>query len=116
MDSATDIDRGHVLWATDPFKPGSDAERPLVVLSNDTHPFHDEQWIAAGVSTAPRPHALELTAAAWTQGSLPQRSYVYPWAVLSPRIGQINYVVGRVTSGFVDEIAGAVGTYITSSD
>ena len=39
----------------------ADAERPLVVLTDDTHPFHGEQWIAAGVSTVPRPRALELT-------------------------------------------------------
>ena len=76
MDSATDVDRGHVLWASDPFKADADAERPLVVLTDDTHPFHGEQRIAAGVSTVPRPRTLELTLEEWTQESLPQRSYV----------------------------------------
>ena len=109
---ASDIGRGHVLWATDPFKADIDVERPLVVLSNDTHPFDGEQWIAVAVSTTPRPQALELTDDGWAHGTLPQRSYAYPWAVVSPRIEYIDYVVGRVTDGFVDDLAAAVAGYI----
>jgi hypothetical protein len=41
---------------------------------------------------------------------------MYPWAVLSPRIEQVDYVVGRVAREFVDEIASAVAAYITPSD
>lgn len=111
MTDATRISRGHVLWAADPFKTDSPVERPLVVLSNDTHPFHGEQWIAA-VSTTARPRALEITDDNWAHGTLPQQSYAYPWAVVSPRIEYINYVVGSVTDVFVTELVAAVSGYI----
>jgi mRNA-degrading endonuclease toxin of MazEF toxin-antitoxin module len=55
------VDRGDVLWASDPFKSASSAERPLIVLNNETHPFDGEQWIAVAVSTTPRSRTLELT-------------------------------------------------------
>lgn len=112
MVSASGVDRGHVLWAADPFKSGPDTERPLIVLSDDAHPFHGEQWIAAAVSTTPRPRALELTDDDWAHGTLPQRSWAYPWAIVSPRIEQVEYIVGSVTDAFIDELAVEVGRYI----
>ncbi|EMA52847.1 hypothetical protein [Halococcus thailandensis] len=112
MDDAAGIGRGHVLWAADPFKRAADTERPFVVLNDDTHPFADEQWIAAAVSTTPRPHALEITEENWTHGTLPQQSHAYPWAIVSPRIETIDYVVGSVTNGFVNELVAEVGSYI----
>lgn len=112
MPDVTRISRGHVLWASDPFKIDSKVERPLIVLSNDTHPFHGEQWIAAAVSTTPRPRALEITDDSWAHGTLPQQSYAYPWAIVSPRIEYIDYVVGSMTDGFVDELINEVNGYI----
>ena len=114
MDSAPGISRGTVLWASDPFKPDSGAERPLVVLSDDTHPFHGEQWIAVAVSTTARRRALELTEDDWTAGSLPQRSYAYPWAVLSPRLEQADYVLGNTADEFVNELTDEVQGYISA--
>lgn len=106
------IQQGSVLWAADPFKQATDTERPLVVLSNDDHPFAGEQWIAVALSTTPRSRAIELTEEAWTDGTLPQRSYAYPWAVVSPRIEHIEFVVGAVRSSFVAELTSEVTEYI----
>lgn len=72
MADAPAISRGGVVWASDPFETGSRADRPLIVLSDDTHPFHGEQWIAAAVSTTARTRALELTDNRWVNGTLPQ--------------------------------------------
>lgn len=116
MSDAPRIGRGHVLWAADPFEIDSAVERPLIVLSNDTHPFHGEQWIAAAVSTTPRPQALEITDESWAHGTLPQRSHAYPWAVISPRIEHIDYVIGSVTDTFVAEVVTEVSRYIEESE
>lgn len=110
--SPSEISREYVIWASDPLKSESDAARPLIVLNNETHPFDGEQWIAAAVSTTPRPQALELTDEAWIDGTLPQCSYAYPWAVLSPRIERVDYVVGRTTEPFVDEIVAEAHGYV----
>lgn len=105
------IGRGTVVWAADPFKDPP-AARPLIIINNATHPFDGEQWLAAGVSTTPREPALELTETEWEHGTLPQRSYAYPWAIISPRIEAIDYVVGSVTPGFVDRIITTLNGYI----
>lgn len=111
MATQPEISRGSVVWAADPFK-APPAARPLIIINNATHPFDDEQWLAAGVSTTSRELAFELTDAVWEDGSLPQTSYAYPWAILSPRIEQIDYVVGTVSPAFVDQIVDALTGYI----
>lgn len=40
----------------------------------------------------------------------PRRAY--PWAILSPRIEQIDYVVGTVSPAFVDQLITALNGYI----
>ncbi|WP_433633744.1 hypothetical protein [Halomicrococcus sp. NG-SE-24] len=105
------ISRGDVVWAVDPFKD-EPAARPLIVISNSSHPFENEQWLATVVSTTPRNAALKLTNEVWRDGSLPQTSYAYPWAILSPRIEQIDYIVGSVTSPFVDQIITNLNSYL----
>lgn len=114
-ESQPTISRGTVVWAADPFKDPP-AARPLIIINNGTHPFDGEQWLAAGVSTTPREPALELTEAEWEQGTLPQRSYAYPWAIISPRIEQIDYVVGAVTHAFVDRIIAALDDYVDRNE
>lgn len=116
MADSTGIDQGDVLWTADPFKTSTDAQRPLVVLSNDSHPFREEQWIAVALSTVPRPRAIELTDDDWLAGTLPQRSYAYPWAVLSPRIEHVDYVVGGVTTEFVERIITELGEYLKTPE
>lgn len=115
MPAHTEISRGSVVWAADPFK-APPAARPLIIINNATHPFDGEQWLAAGVSTTPRDAAFELTDTIWEDGSLPETSYAYPWAILSPRIEQIDYVVGTVSPAFVDQIVAALTDYIEGGE
>lgn len=116
MAESIGVEQGDVLWTEDPFKGSTDARRPRVVLSNDSHPFRDEQWIAVALSTVPRPRAIELTDDDWVAGTLPQRSYAYPWAVLSPRIEHVDYVVGSVTTEFVGRIVTEVKGHLKTPD
>lgn len=116
MAESIGVEQGDVLWTEDPFKESTDTQRPLVVLSNDSHPFQNEQWIGVALSTVPRPRAIELTDGDWMTGTLPQRSYAYPWAVLSPRIEHVDYVVGSVTMDFVERIVTEVEGYLKTPD
>jgi hypothetical protein len=116
MAESIGVEQSDVLWTEDPFKGSTGAQRPLVVLSNDSHPFHDEQWIAVALSTTPRPGAIVLTDDDWANGTLPERSYAYPWAVLSPRIEHVDYVVGSVTAAFVERIVTEVDRYLETPE
>ena len=115
MVKSREISQGDVLWAADPFKQEFAMERPLIVISNDTHPFRGEQWVAVAVSTTARPRAIELTEDVWLRGSLPQQSYAYPWAIVSPRIEQLEYVLGSVADTFVERLVDAAHGYIEVS-
>lgn len=116
MAESIGVGQDDVLWAVDPFKESTDTQRPLVVLSNDSHPFQDEQWIAVALSTVPRLRAIELTDGDWLAGTLPQRSYAYPWAVLSPRVEHVDYVVGSVTREFIGRVVTELERYLATPE
>lgn len=43
---------GGIVVARDPF--GSGGQRPYLLVSNETHPFHGEEYVAAVVTTTDR--------------------------------------------------------------
>ena len=65
------------MIASDPF--GGGPSRPYLVLSNDRHPFHGEEYVATVVTTTARPAAIELDEETFIRGELPRNSYVSPW-------------------------------------
>ena len=46
-----EFERGDVVRSTDPFKLGTDRQRPWLLVSTDAHPFVTEQCIVVAVST-----------------------------------------------------------------
>lgn len=105
-------ERGDVIWADDPFKDDPDAGRPFLVVSNDRHPFADEQTTVVALRTTPREEAVLLTEEAVTVGGLPEDSYVSPWLPFTREHPQIDRRLARVESGFVDEIIDELLTYL----
>lgn len=104
---------GDVVRSTDPFKLGRDRQRPWLVVSNDSHPNHGEQFIAVAVSTREYRHSLPLLTEVWETGGVPRESFVSPWAVHSPRIEDLETWQGRVAGEFVERIVAEVETYLT---
>jgi hypothetical protein len=76
----------YIVRSTDPFKLGGERQRPWLIVSNDSHPFADEQFIAVAVSTKEYEDSLALDAAVRETSGVPRESSVSPWAVHSPRI------------------------------
>ena len=58
--------RGDAVWHSAPFRDGG---RPYVVLSDDQHPYHGEEYMVVGVTTDEREQAVALTPARWAEGS-----------------------------------------------
>lgn len=102
------FDRGHVVWHDGLFR-GSD--RPWLVVSDDTHPFHGEEYLVVGITTTRRDEAIELTNQDWRVGGLPDQSYVSPWFVTTIKHASISRGVGALEDELVDDIIADVERY-----
>jgi hypothetical protein len=105
-------ERGDVVRSTDPFKLGTEHQRPWLVVNNSTHPFADEQHVAVAISTKEYDDSLRLDDDVWKTGGVPRESFVSPWAVHSPRSEDLVAWQGRVTVGFVDRVVDSLETYL----
>lgn len=104
--------RGDVVRSSDPFKRGTDRQRPWLVINTDRHPFADEQHIAVAVTTKRYDDSIALEDAVWEVGGVPEESFVSPWAVHSPRIEDLVAWQGRVVADFVDEVVDEIERYV----
>ena len=105
-------ERGDVVRSVDPFKLGRDRQRPWLILNNDRHPFGDEQFLAVAISTKEYTQSIALREDVWEVGSVPEDSFVAPWAIHSPRIEDVVTWQGRVSKPFVDRIVDELKTYL----
>ena len=103
--------RGDVVRSADPFKLGTDSQRPWLIVNNESHPFGDEQFIAVAISTKEYQESVPLNPSVWERGGVPQESFVSPWAVHSPRVEDIVAWQGRVVNTFVESVVEQVFSY-----
>ncbi|WP_135362697.1 type II toxin-antitoxin system PemK/MazF family toxin [Halosimplex halophilum] len=102
--------QGAVVVATDPF--GDNPKRPYLVLSNDTVPFHGQEYVAAVVTTTARDEAVELTDDRFERGRLPRTSYVSPWSVVTLKDWMVDKQPAEATDATVDEVRRELNTYL----
>jgi mRNA-degrading endonuclease toxin of MazEF toxin-antitoxin module len=103
-------DRGAVVKGPDLF---ADYDyRPYVCLSDDTHPFSDEEALYAAVTTTQRAVAIPLTDDDFTTGGLPRESYVNPWTIATIRHADIQHEEGRLVDTTTETIAQEAAGYI----
>ena len=105
-------ERGDVVRSADPFKLGTDRQRPWLIVNDDTHPFYGEQYIAVAISTKQYDDSVALTPDVWKTGGVPQESYVSPWAVHSPRSEDFVAWQGTVKEAFVNRMVEQFQRYI----
>ena len=108
--------RESIVVASDPY--GHTPRRPYVILSDETHPFAGEQYIAAGITTKEYPPSISL-AGRFVEGGLSEQSFVSPWAVVSLREADIERAVAiidqTVTKTAAEQMARFVGYIPTDS-
>ena len=86
--------------------------RPYVCLSDDTHPFSDEEALYAAVTTTRRAVAIPLADDDFTTGGLPRESYVNPWTIATIRHADIQHEEGRLVDATIETIAEEAAGYI----
>ena len=106
------FERGHVVWHEGLFRGSG---RPWLVLSDDRHPFHGEEYLVVGITTTEREDAIELRDEDWTVGGLPRMSYVSPWFLTTLKHAAIERGVGAVTSDTAAEVGRTVVGYVVDS-
>lgn len=86
--------------------------RPYVRVSDDTHPFSDEEALYAAVTTTRRSIAILLTPNDFAAGGLPRESYVNPWTIAPLRHADIHGKEGQLVEEIVETIAGEAASYL----
>ncbi|GAB3691010.1 hypothetical protein GCM10028857_27940 [Salinarchaeum chitinilyticum] len=104
------FDRGHVVWHDGLFRGSG---RPWLVLSDDRHPFHGEEYLVAGITTTDRPGTVAIDEDdAWAIGGLPRTSYVSPWFLTTLKHADVDRGVGALTKDRLESVTGAVTSYL----
>jgi len=102
--------RGDVVKGPDLL--GSHNHRPYVCLSDDSHPFSDEEALYAAVTTTRRAVAIPLGDDDFVSGDLSRESYVNPWTVIVIRHADIERKEGRLTKTTTEKIAEEAAGYL----
>lgn len=102
--------RGDVVTAPDPF---GRHRRPFVALSDDDHPFANEEAIYVAITTTARSDAIPITAADFLSGGLPiDPSYASPWVLVTLKHADVLDQEGTLSIPTTDRIAGNAAHYI----
>ena len=103
--------RGDVVWHPAPFK-SKPAERPFLILSGPSHPFHGSEYAVVGLTRTERPGAIALDQAAWEMGDPGEESYASPWYLFTLKHDNIIRPRGSLTSEATEKVATAVASLI----
>jgi len=104
--------RGDVVRSLDPFKLGTDRQRPWLIINNESHPFGEQQYIAVAVSTKTYDDSIALSAECWEVGGVPEQSYISPWAVHSPRSEDFVAWQGTLCESVVQQVVDQIESYL----
>lgn len=108
-----ELERGHTVLASDPFKPDDDATRPWVVVNNERHPFDREQYLVMALTTRTwYDERIPLTDADYRHRRAPRNSSVVPHAVTSLAPSLMTDYVCRIREGPLDAAVDTLLTYL----
>lgn len=97
--------RGDVVWHKAPFK--QDKKRPFVVVSDDSRPFHGEEYTVVALTTSPKEEAIPLTSSDWLFGEMDDQSHASPWFAFTIKHSRIAAPQGSLTENATERIAEA---------
>ncbi|GAB3040534.1 type II toxin-antitoxin system PemK/MazF family toxin [Natronobiforma cellulositropha] len=98
-----ELERGHVVLASDPFKAADEATRPWLVVNNEHHPFDGEQYIVMGLTTQTwYEHRIPLEEDDYCHRRAPRTSSIVPHALASLHPDFVTDYVCRIRTEPID--------------
>lgn len=108
-----ELERGHTVLASDPFKPASDTTRPWVVVNNDRHPFDREQYVVMALTTQTwYDERVPLTDTDYRDRQAPRNSSIVPHAVASLAPSLVTDYVCRIRDEPLDAAVDTLLEYL----
>lgn len=95
--------RGAVVKGPDLF--GGYDHSPYVCVSDESHPFGDEEALHVAVTTTCRSVPIPVTDDDFAYDVLPRESYVNPWTIALIRHADIEGTEGRLIEETTEKIA-----------
>jgi mRNA-degrading endonuclease toxin of MazEF toxin-antitoxin module len=107
-----DLERGDIVWATDPL---SDKGRPLLVLGTPRLPNHGIQLITVLISTKTyHEESLTLRDNDYDGDPLGERSHVLPWSLATlTSAADIDHYLTSLVDDRTDDVANQLIGYIS---
>ncbi|TKX82318.1 hypothetical protein [Halorubrum sp. SD626R] len=103
-------ERGAVIKGPDLFADND--FRPYVRISDDTHPFADEEAVYVPATTTRRSAAIPLAEEDFIPGGLPRETYVNPWTVATIRHADVHGEEGQLIDETIETIARATAGHL----
>ncbi|WP_135853839.1 type II toxin-antitoxin system PemK/MazF family toxin [Halorussus salinus] len=81
--------------------------RPFVVVSDDSRPFHGEEYTVVALTTSPKDETIPLDSSDWLFGEMDEQSHASPWFAFTVKHSRIVAPQGSLTEDATDRIARA---------
>ena len=113
MTAFEELERGDIVWATDPL---SEKGRPMLVLGTPRFPNHGVQLITVLISTKTyHEAALTLRDDDYEGDSLRARSHVLPWSLATlTSAADVDHYLTSLVEDRTKDVASQVIHYISS--
>ena len=113
MTAFEELERGDIVWATDPL---SEKGRPVLVLGTPRFPNHDVQLITALISAKTyHEAALTLRDDDYEGDALGKRSHVLPWSLATLNsAADVDHYLTSLVDDRTEDVATQVTDYISS--
>jgi mRNA-degrading endonuclease toxin of MazEF toxin-antitoxin module len=108
-----ELERGDIVWATDPL---SEKGRPMLVLGSPRFPNHGVQLITALISTKTYHEAtFTLRDDDYEGDTLGERSHVLPWSLATLNsASDVDHYLTSLVDDRTEDVASQVIDYISS--
>ncbi len=94
---------------------GGNRRRPFIVISNNEHPFSQEEYLVVLVTTTEREEAIPLPEEKFLEGKLPKKSFASPWTVTTLKTDLIQERLGKLRKESLEEITSRLNEYISTN-
>ena len=112
MTAFEDLDRGDIVWASDPL---SEKGRPMLVLGTPQLPNHGPQLITVLISTKTyHEQSITLRDSDYAGDPLGERSHVPPWSIATlTSTADVDHYLTSLVDERIEDVANQLIDYVS---